>query len=229
MVVICGRGTAVAQEQTEKETQTVVPPNASATPASRAPRVVPLKIQVVLSKYQGEKKVSTMPYMLSLATGQPGQPANGRRDPHRDVRRNANAAVISFNYRSVGTSIDCSAEALDGGRYSLNIGLEDSSVYSEDQEVRGLSKAGSDQPSFNTFKANETVILKDGESSQFTSCHRQDQRSGHQGRCDVDRAEVGGHGDSAWAHGDARMHPLRLCAYELLRLYVSSSSTFQYR
>ena len=79
-----------------------------------------------------------------------------------------NAPVTSFNYRSVGTSIDCSAEALDGGRYSLNIGLEDSSVYSEDQEVRGLSKAGSDQPSFNTFKANETVILKDGESSQFT-------------------------------------------------------------
>ena len=42
-------------------------------------------------------------------------------------------------------------------------------MYSEDQEVRGLSKAGSDQPSFNTFKVNETVILRDGESSQFTS------------------------------------------------------------
>src|SRR4029450_339935 len=78
-------------------------------------------------------------------------------------------AVVSFNYRSVGTNIDCWATALDEGRYSVNIGLEDSSVYSEDQEVRGLSKAGSDQPSFNTFKANETVILSDGQSSQSTS------------------------------------------------------------
>ena len=32
-----------------------------------------------------------------------------------------------------------------------------------------MSKAHNDQPSFNTFKANETVILKAGESSQFTS------------------------------------------------------------
>jgi Flp pilus assembly secretin CpaC len=170
MVVIGGRGMAVAQEQTGKEqTQTVVPPNASAPPAPRELRVVPLKLQVVLSKYQGEKKVSTMPYTLSLATSRSRVSLRmGGEIPIATSVGNTNLPVTSFNYRSVGTSIDCSAEALEGGRYSLNIGLEDSSVYSEDQEVRGFSKAGSEQPSFNTFKANETVILRDGESSQFT-------------------------------------------------------------
>jgi Flp pilus assembly secretin CpaC len=107
--------------------------------------------------------------MLSLATGQPRVSLRmGGEIPIATSAGDA-PAVVGFNYRPVGTNIDCWATALDDGRYSVNIGLEDSSVYSEDQEVRGLSKAGSDQPSFNTFKANETVILRDGQSSQFTS------------------------------------------------------------
>jgi hypothetical protein len=171
MVVICTGGTAIAQEQTENQ-----PPQTNASPTAspsgpREQRIVPLKVQVVLSKYQGEKKVTSMPYTLSLATGQPRVSLRmGGEIPIATTTAGGNApAVMSLNYRSVGTNIDCWATVLDGGRYSVNIGLEDSSVYSEDQEVRGLSKAGGDQPSFNTFKVNETVILRDGEASQFTS------------------------------------------------------------
>ena len=172
IVMLFGCRIAAAQEQAEKEQpQTTVSPNPGAPAASRESRVVPLKLQVVLSKYQGEKKVSSMPYMLSLATGQPRVSLRmGGEIPIATTTAGGGVpAVMSFNYRSVGTNIDCWATVLDGSRYSVNIGLEDSSVYSEDQEVRGLSKTGSDQPSFNSFKVNETVILRDGESSQFTS------------------------------------------------------------
>ncbi len=170
IVVLGGRGTAAAQEQAEKkQVQTVPPPNANAAPERREPRVVPLKIQVVLAKFQGEKKVSSMPYVLSLATGQPRVSLRMGGEIPIATSAGFGNTPTAFNYRPVGTNIDCFATALDEGRYSVNIGLEDSSVYSEDQEVRGLSKAGSDQPSFNTFKVNETVILKDGESSQFTT------------------------------------------------------------
>jgi Flp pilus assembly secretin CpaC len=171
-LAICGRGTAVAQEQIEKEqVQTVVPPTTSAPSDRKELRIVPLKLQVVVSKYQGEKRVSAMPYILSLATSRGRVSLRmGGEIPLVTSAGFGNApAVTNVNYRPVGTNIDCAAEVLDGERYGLNIGLEDSSVYSEDQEVRGLSKAGSDQPSFNTFKANETVILKDGESRQFTA------------------------------------------------------------
>jgi hypothetical protein len=170
--VICAGGTAAAQEQTDKApTQTTVSPNAGAPAQSRESRVVPLKLQVVLSKYQGEKKVSSMPYILSLATGQPRVSLRmGGEIPVATTSAVGTVpAVVSFNYRAVGTNIDCWATALDEGRYSVNIGLEDSSVYSADQDVKGLSKSASDMPSFNTFKVNENVILKDGESSQFTS------------------------------------------------------------
>jgi Flp pilus assembly secretin CpaC len=172
MVVICAGGTTIAQEQTEKEPpHTTVSPNPGERAASREARVVPLKLQVVLSKYQGEKKVSSMPYVLSLATGQPRVSLRmGGEIPIATTSAGGTVpALVSFNYRPVGTNIDCWATALDEGRYSVNIGLEDSSVYSADQDVKGLSKSASDMPSFNTFKVNETVILRDGESSQFTS------------------------------------------------------------
>jgi Flp pilus assembly secretin CpaC len=170
-LVACAGETATAQEQTAKEqSKTTAPPPASASGAREQP-IVPLKMRVVVSKYQGDKKVSSMPYMLSLATGQPRVSLRmGGEIPIATATTGGSAPIpVSFTYRSVGTNIDCWATLLDGGRYSVNIGLEDSSVYSENQEVRGLSKAGSDQPSFNTFKANETVILRDGESTQFTS------------------------------------------------------------
>ena len=41
-----------------------------AAPAKEAKSpVVPLKVQVVISRYQGEKKVSSMPYNLSMNAG----------------------------------------------------------------------------------------------------------------------------------------------------------------
>jgi Flp pilus assembly secretin CpaC len=168
VVVISGRGMAVAQAQTEKQAQKIVPPAATEVSGQREQRIVPLKLQVVVSKHQGEKKISSMPYMLSMATGQPRVSLRMGGEIPIATSAGFGNTPTTFNYRSVGTNIDCWATALDEGRYSVNIGLEDSSVYSEDQEVRGLSKAGSDMPSFNTFKVNETVILKDGESSQFT-------------------------------------------------------------
>jgi type II secretory pathway component GspD/PulD (secretin) len=165
IVLMCSGESSVAQEQ----------PQASAAPVTPARSVTPLKVQVVLSKFQGEKKVSSMPYVLSLSTnggrvslrmgGQvPIVTALGTPGPV------GSTPVTSVNYRDIGTSIDCSAAMLDGGRYSVNIGLEDSSVYSENLEHSGLTKAStSEHPSFNTFKVNETVILRDGESSQFTA------------------------------------------------------------
>jgi hypothetical protein len=164
-VIMCAG--AAGQDQAEKEQPQTAVRNTSASPA-RDSRVVPLKLQVVLSKFQGEKKVSSMPYTLSLATGQPRVSLRMGGEIPIATSTGVPPAIVTYNYRSVGTSIDSWAAALDDGRYSVNIGLEDSSVYTADQGGGGLSPRN-DQPSFNTFKVNETVILRDGESSQFTS------------------------------------------------------------
>jgi Flp pilus assembly secretin CpaC len=73
----------------------------------------------------------------------------------------------TINYRNIGTSLDSQAFQLDGGRFSISLTIEDSSVYPEDQAASPTRVGG--QPSFSTFRAIETMILRDGQSAQYTT------------------------------------------------------------
>jgi hypothetical protein len=68
-------------------------------------------------------------------------------------------------YQDVGTNIDCSSRQTDDGRYLLTISVDDSSVY-PDEQLPGGAKGN---PSFRSFRANNTMILKNGETGQFTT------------------------------------------------------------
>jgi hypothetical protein len=129
-----------------------------------------LKVQVVLSRYQGEKKISSLPYTLTVTTNAPTTSLRmGAEVPVANVvfQGDKQAPVSSFNYRSIGTSIDCSAVALDGGRYSLRLLIEDSSIYPDDSAT-GADKIGT-HPRFRSFKSDESVVLSDGQSAQYTT------------------------------------------------------------
>ncbi len=62
-----------------------------------------------------------------------------------------------INYQDVGTNIDCGVLSFEDGR---------SSVYPEE---RGTSSATSGSPSFRTFRATDSMVLKDGGTAQFTT------------------------------------------------------------
>ena len=70
-----------------------------------------------------------------------------------------------IQYQDVGTNIDCTSMQTDDGRYLLTISLDDSSVY-PDEQLPGGAKGN---PSFRSFRANNTMILKNGETGQFTT------------------------------------------------------------
>jgi hypothetical protein len=88
-----------------------------------------------------------------------------------------NKAIPTFSYRNVGTNIDCNAtnDREASGRFKLQFSVEQSSIYS----VAGEKGSGSssprdvpvstDAPLFRTFKVNFSALLKDGETSQYTS------------------------------------------------------------
>ncbi len=78
--------------------------------------------------------------------------------------RRTSPAVSSVKYRDVGTAIDCVASSLDNGRYSIELTVEDSSVYG-DQSAASKSP---DHPTFRTFKATNALVLRDGQTAQFT-------------------------------------------------------------
>ena len=130
-----------------------------------------LKVQVVLSRYQGEKKISSLPYTLTVTTNAPMTSLRmGAEVPVATTvfqGAEGKAPVSSYNYRSIGTSIDCSAVALDGGRYSVRLLIEDSSIYPDDSAT-GADKIGT-HPRFRSFKSDESLVLSDGQSAQNTT------------------------------------------------------------
>jgi hypothetical protein len=155
-----------------------VPPPSLAGPAPPlltplpAKESVLLKVQVVISRYQGEKKISSQPYTLSVG-------ANG---PRATMKMGTQVPVLtgptvsgpdgkplpqSYNYRTVGATIECTARSLDDGRYRIELTLDDSSVAAEDPGPQSFSKG---IPQFRSFQiSGATAVLRDGQSTQLTT------------------------------------------------------------
>jgi len=146
-----------------------------APPAQKPPAIVPLKIQVVISRYQAEKKVSSLPYTLSVNANERGSTSlrMGAQVPIATAMMPLVDAVgkssvpQTLQYKDVGTNIDCSASTTDDGRFRLAITIEDSSIIPDEAKPEpGLVKGS---PSFRSFRTTEALLLRDGQALQFTS------------------------------------------------------------
>jgi len=132
--------------------------------------VVPLKLQVVISRYEGEKKISSMPYTLSVNAGRKASLRMGTSVPIASTSFTPNAAggaavnpLTSYNYRDIGTNIDCSTSALDDGRFFVELNIVDNAV---DEQPRNNAVP---LPSLRNFQSNNSLVLKDGQTAQFTA------------------------------------------------------------
>ena len=139
--------------------------------AAKTP-TVPLKLQVVISRFQGEKKISSMPYMLSVNAGRPASLRMGTRvliastslTPIATGGAGVNP-LTSYQYTDIGTNIDCGTAVINDGRFRVDLTIDDSSVYPEDQ----VRTSNTDRPSFRSFRATNSMVLKDGQTMQFTT------------------------------------------------------------
>jgi len=141
--------------------------------AKPAPTVTPLKVQVLVSRFQGEKKLSSLPYTLSVNAGSRATLRMGAKVPvmmmmtanmPKDVPQGG-----PINYQDVGTSIDCMVSTVqDDGRYRIEITIDDSSVYGDGPNPAD-NKPAPGNPSFRSFRASDSMVLKDGQTSQFTT------------------------------------------------------------
>lgn len=128
--------------------------------------LIPVKLQLVLSRFQGEKKISSMPYTLQLTVNE--------RDM-TNLRMGTEVPVATggggYNYRSVGTNIDCRVARVGGeGQYRVHVTVNDSSVrFPDKQESAAATTAGSNAPAFRSFTANFIIVLRDGQTAQYTS------------------------------------------------------------
>jgi hypothetical protein len=172
-LVFAGLNANAAAQTQAAASQAAAPQIAQAKPR------IPLRVQVVISRYQGDKRISSVPYTLSvnantlLDGGKPSSVRMGARIPVQNPAfgrpdGKPPEGPIPFNYQDVGTNIDCYANSADDGRFELNISIEESSVYLEDQPSPTIPRAGG-LPVFRSFRSSNELILRDGQSAQFTA------------------------------------------------------------
>ena len=167
LLAVPGRGQA--QETPKPETP-------KAESAERRGPTVNLRVQLVITRFQGEKKLASLPYTLLVTTG--GARARMRMGVDTPVpvtsTSDGGKQTTSIQYRNVGTNIDCTAWDRGDGRYQLGIGVENSSALALEKGPSGGVNPGGPLvdanptgiPLFRRFDANLDPWLRDGQSLQ---------------------------------------------------------------
>ena len=143
-------------------------------PPSENPLVAPVRVQVVVARYQGEKRVSSLPYTLfanvanrglaqvrmgaeiPIATVTPPPAGDGRAAP-----------APSVNYERIGTEIDCAVRSSGDARFFVELTISDRTIYADDEKPRLATPSMS--PTLRSFRSYNTLVLKDGQSTQFAA------------------------------------------------------------
>ncbi len=136
-----------------------------------------LKVQVVFTEYEGDKKLKSLPYSFLLTT----RTKDDR--PEAKIRIGSRVPVytgagehgsMTMTYMDVGTNIDSWAEGVAPGQYRVHLYLERSWVEGDVlvpiEKAPATSSSGEShasqfrEPIIRQYKAELTPILKDGQS-----------------------------------------------------------------
>jgi len=126
----------------------------------------PLKVQVVLSRYEGERKLASMPYTLLVNAGEHDNRATLRMGVSIPVATGDKTGT--FNFHDVGTNMDCTATSGDGGRYHVSLSVNHTSVYESDAQhlQAAIPRPGNSAQLLRSFTSSFVLNLKDGETGQ---------------------------------------------------------------
>lgn len=176
--------------------------NEKQEPAAEVKPGTPVKILVVISEFDGAKKIASLPYTLYTVT-------EGRADRHsgtsQSMRYQLRVPILSgaypavaptpgsprvsyqFQFQDIGTDIDYGAFTLPGDFYELAFTVDRSWASmpgsASDQTALERGSALTGQPIIPHFRNNFIVVLKDGQTVEGASAT--DPVSGHVLKIDV--------------------------------------------
>jgi hypothetical protein len=124
--------------------------------------MVPLKVQVVVSRYQGQKQTGRVPFTLSVN-------ANDRKAAEVTSATQVLIPMVTVGekttgpvFKDVGISIRCLAASVDGNRFALDLNVESASI-DDDQPKK-------DPPyRIRAFRSSQQVLLRDGQTMEYTT------------------------------------------------------------
>jgi hypothetical protein len=155
------------------------PAQAPARPVGR--QLVPIEVQVVIAKFQGDKRVSSIPYVLALNAVAGGLIGNNTERAQLTIGSEVPVPsttftpvgdtktaqpLRSFNYRNVGTVMTAAAVTAEGGQFEVELQIDESSLGTSAPDGRG---GAAEMPVFKSFKARNRILLRPGVMRQFTA------------------------------------------------------------
>lgn len=158
---------------------------AAKAPEAQKP-LIPLKVDVTFVEYDGAKKISSLPYVLSVnANDRFGQPRTRLRMGLR-IPISTGGNPFQYQYQEVGTNVDCSAKSLEGNNFEVYLSVQRSSLYSpHNVSAHGALKefdadaspetnkesnnnSARSQPIFSSFSVDLNLLMRDGQTIQST-------------------------------------------------------------
>jgi Flp pilus assembly secretin CpaC len=124
----------------------------------------------------GTNKLSSQPYMLSLAPGESGSIKVGVEvpvpaiytTPPGNTTGGAASSLPSYSWQQVGTQIDGNATLQPDGRYKIRLTVTERSALTAAQATEQGARV-SGVPAFRNVVFGSTIFLGDGQSTQFSS------------------------------------------------------------
>ena len=144
--------------------------------SQNSPAAIELKIDLVISRTQGDKKISSLPFTLFAASTESG-PRNAVSASVRmgvdvpigtttSTREGTPASTTTRpEYRQIGTQIDCYVTRMADGRYSLALRINDSAIFSPASTSGQTLKL--DPAAFKSFSINNTRVIVLGRQEEF--------------------------------------------------------------
>ena len=164
-LLVCAQGTKGSE----------APENAAAEPTT------PVKLQIVLSEYDGTKRIANLTYSIPLIV--PGAKGSGAYSTLRigvkvPVRTaDSKTGATEIQYIDVGTSIDARVAHADDGKYQADLKVDRSSLYvtarDHDGKIVGREWSDgeappSDQPFVRQYRGDVGMFLREGQPSEGT-------------------------------------------------------------
>jgi hypothetical protein len=129
----------------------------------------PIKVQIVFTEFEGEKKISSMPYTFIVIADE----KVGGRDYSTSVRTGVRVPIELENkeqkitYLDIGTNIDCGIKSEDDGRFHLYLTFDRSAIYpNKSSEGERLVASPGGEPVIRQLRTVESLFLKDGQTSE---------------------------------------------------------------
>lgn len=129
----------------------------------------PIKVQILFTEYDGEKKVSSMPYSFTVISDDKSGPPSYTTSLRTGIRVpiETDAKDQKTTYMDIGSNIDCGIRTEDDGRYHVSLIFDRSALYpNKSSEGERLVAEPNGLPLVRQFRTGGYLILKDGQTSE---------------------------------------------------------------